>query len=203
MNLGQHTMSNYKFRFINVILVTAVVTAIFSGCAMQGGRNAKTAAEENVYQTDPVSQSNDNKNKQNQLFEKKVHYIFFEKNETRFDDTYSNELMIVFDELQKNKDSCVEIYGYDSADKDLKNSKKLADLRAEWIKRCLKAEGVDTRFIKIVQGMEPVKLPKKATIGDIRQSRRGEVHVVPCFDAEFKLMNKASEIDHDNPFKYK
>lgn len=180
-----------------------VITAFFSGCASRGNRNLKAKSAENAYQLTPSSQPPENQNKQTQHFEKKVHYIFFDKKETRFNETYSNELLIVFDELQKNKDSCVEIYGYDSMDKDYNSSKKLAGLRAEWINRCLKAEGVDARFIKTVRGMEPVKLPKKATAADIRQSSRGEVHVVPCYDVGFKSMSKESELDQDNPFKYK
>jgi outer membrane protein OmpA-like peptidoglycan-associated protein len=195
-------MSNCKFNYINSIHALLVfVVLLLSGCINKGMNNVRAEVEENTPQSSALPK--DVVNKQTQYFDPKVHYIYFNKKETRFNDSYASELLIVFDELKKFKNSCVEIYGYDSIDKDYKSSKKLAVQRAEWTKRCLLGEGVDVQYIKIVQGMEPVKLPKKAPAADIRQSRRVEVHVLPCDDAEFKLKNKSPNIDQDNPFKYK
>jgi len=194
-------MLNSKWNNIILCAVVVIITVSQTGCMRQGMKKTSqkledtTTTETRLISKNPVNKSS--------YFDAKIHYIFFNKKEIRFNDSYMNELLIVFNELKMLKNSCVEIYGYDSIDVDYKTSKKLADLRAEWTKRCLLSEGVDVEYIKIVKGMEPIKLNKKSSAADIHQSRRVEVHVVPCDDAAFKLKNKLSDIDPDNPFKYK
>lgn len=184
--------NNTKYRHFLILCL------LLSGCAN------RDLVRDNNELPDPAIQSTSTAAPQlKQYFDPKIHYIFFDKNQARFKDSYANELLIVFDELKKLKNSCIEVYGYDSLDKDYNSTKKLADTRAEWTRRCLLGEGVDSQYIKIVEGKEPVRLPKKPSVEDIRQARRVEVHVVPCDDAEFKLKTKSPTIDRDNPFKYK
>ena len=135
-----------------------------------------------------------------QTFEPLVFRVYCGIGKVKFKNEYWDQIFLACDAFEGLDNACIQIQGYASDDGPHEYNVKLAGARAEWVKRCLLAEQIDSKYIT-VEAMGPIEIEAEADKQETAKCRRVEIHLVPCDAQEPRGMNQP-RIDPQDPFHY-
>ncbi len=130
--------------------------------------------------------------------------VYCPEGQVKFADPYWAEVVRAKDEFLWKKGSCFRILGYahSSGGANLETDRQFARDRAEWVKICMKQEGIDEKFISETLAMDPQVLPPGAGEDQKKPWRKVEIHLVDCLSVGTPA-GPSYQIDPFDPFRYK